>query len=90
VVIKEYAISGSTKVGQVIDDIVKQNDYYFFKRGLTCYKKQIPTGGVAGKNKFVVGEKEGTIYIGSRRVLSAEILEDITACKSQIKGFGYQ
>lgn len=90
--IKEYAISsGSIRKGQVLDDIVKYNDFVLIKKGTTLYKKKIPTWPEsASKIKFTMTVLDGRFSMQNERILTVQLSEDITSVRSSVIGYSYQ
>ena len=88
--IKEFDISGSQRIWQVIDDIVKYNDYFIYKRGKTIYKKKIPKEQWKIQARFSISNRVWALYFEQSRVMSMSYTEDITSCRASLTWYAYQ
>ena len=91
--ITEYEIPNSwARKGQVLDDIVSQNNFYLFKVWETIYKRELPKESDYTKRnrpQFTLATQWGWFVNYNNRLLDISISEDITSCKSTLKGFTY-
>lgn len=89
--ISEYEVSVWMKKWQIIEDVVKLNNFIVYKRGKTLYKKQRPTVAKPWKLKSTFRSSiEGWKFHNfNNRIISIDITEDISRCRSNIKGYTY-
>jgi len=90
--IKEYSIwSRSMRIGQVLEDVAKMNDFVIYKRWNTLYKRPRPENAawLHKGPKIFLNADDGKFYYSQDRIMSIEITEDITAVRSQVVGYTY-
>lgn len=91
--ITEYDIGGGSKrVAEVLDDVVKSNDYLLFKKGKTLKKARIPIvpdlSNIAETFSHTI--QGGKFSKNTNRILSITFNEDITSVRSKVIGFTYE
>lgn len=88
--IKEYEInSGSTKKGQVLEDVVRFKKFLIWKKGKTIYKRPIPSTGIVKTRYVFWSGKESIIKKTTSRIMDMQLNEDIQGVRSNIKGYSY-
>lgn len=90
--VKEYAIrGGSVRVGQVIQELCDRNDLFFYKKGNTLYKQQLPVWPNKPSTKlFSLSATNGDVTFEENRVTNFRIRENISAMRNWIIGYGYE
>lgn len=77
---------------QVIDDVVSMNNFYIYKVWRTIYKKELPTIDKyywSALPRFILSTIWGWFEWMNNRILSVDLSEDISWCKSILRGFTY-
>lgn len=89
--IKEYTSNVGMKKAQVIEDVVRYNDYVIIKKGLTLYKKKIPlTPDMSPRTVMRMTEAEWKFSTYTSRILGVTLTEDISATRSTVLGYSYE
>lgn len=92
-IITEYEIPNSwARKGQVLDDVVSQNNFYLYKIWDTIYKKELPKESDYTKRnrpQFTLATQWWWFVNYNNRLLNVSISEDISNCKSTLKWFTY-
>ena len=91
--INEYKISNNwVRKWSVLNNIVSRNNFYLFKIWNTLYKKLLPSESdytVRNSPQFTLATQGGGFVGYNNRILDIKISENISWCKSTIKGFTY-
>ena len=90
--IKNYTITWrSVRIGQIIDDICKMNDFLFFKKWDTLYKRPRPANEewLHVWPKYYLNVNDWNFYWDANRIMSVDINEDISSVRSHIRWYTY-
>ena len=90
--IKNYTITWrSVRIGQIVEDICKMNDFLIYKKWDTVYKKSYPSNsdGLRKWPDYFLYENEWVLFYSAERILSMTITEDISAVRSRINAYSY-